>query len=125
MFMEAEGRRAVVTRRRRRGGLPMGVPGVRRAAPGGGSVNTRWQVFVVTALGVFMVYLDGTIVNIAFPAIGTTFAPAPPTELSWVLNAYSIVFAALLLGAGQLADRLGRRRLFFVGLSVFTLGSVL
>jgi EmrB/QacA subfamily drug resistance transporter len=88
-------------------------------------MSTRWQAFLVTALGVFMVYLDGTIVNIAFPAIGVSFAPAPPAELSWVLNAYSIGFAALLLGAGQLADRLGRRRLFFAGLSVFTLGSVL
>ena len=86
-------------------------------------MNKRWQVFTITALGIFMVYLDGTIVNIAFPAIGGTFAHASRPELSWVLNAYGITFAALLLGAGQLADRLGRRRIFFAGLGVFTLGS--
>ncbi|HVA91115.1 MAG TPA: MFS transporter [Chloroflexota bacterium] len=104
---------------------PAGLLESRRPTPGGTRMNMRWQVFMITALGIFMVYLDGTIVNIAFPAISGAFAHASRPELSWVLNAYNIVFAALLLGAGQFADRLGRRRLFFAGLGVFTLGSVL
>lgn len=87
---------------------------------------SNWRrVFLITALGVFMVYLDGTIVNIAFPAIAASFPGAARPLLSWVLNAYSILFAALLLGSGQLADRIGRRRTFFAGLATFTLGSAL
>jgi EmrB/QacA subfamily drug resistance transporter len=88
-------------------------------------MSHRAAVFAVTSLGVFTVYLDGTIVNIAFPAIRATFAGVSTAQLSWVLNAYSLVFAALLLAAGQWADRLGRRRVFFTGLLVFNLGSVL
>jgi EmrB/QacA subfamily drug resistance transporter len=82
-------------------------------------------VFLVAALGGFMVFLDGTIVNIAFPAIRAAFPGTSQADLSWVLNAYSTVLAALLLAAGRLADRFGRRRLFFSGLFVFTAGSAL
>ena len=88
-------------------------------------MSRRATIFAVTSLGVFTVYLDGTIVNIAFPAIHVTFAGVSAAQLSWVLNAYSIVFAALLLAAGQWADRLGRRRVFFTGLLVFNTASVL
>ena len=60
----------------------------------------RWQVFAVVSLGVFMASLDLFIVNIAFPDIARDFAGTEPRRLSWVLNAYAIVFAALLVPAG-------------------------
>lgn len=85
----------------------------------------RWQVLGVTSLAVFMVFLDGTIVNVAFPALHRSFPVTAPGALSWTLNAYSIVFAALLLAAGRIADARGRRRVFFVGLGVFSAGSAL
>src|SRR5215471_15422918 len=86
-------------------------------------VSRRWLVLFVTSLGVFMVFLDGTIANIAFPAIRRSFPDASLATLSWVLNAYSIVFAALLLASGRIADVAGRRRVFFVGLAIFCAGS--
>ena len=85
----------------------------------------RWQVLLVTAVGVFMTFLDVTIVNIAFPDIGASFPSASLSRLSWILNAYNIVFAAALVPAGRLADRLGRRRFFFLGVLIFLAASVL
>jgi EmrB/QacA subfamily drug resistance transporter len=86
-------------------------------------VSRRWLVLLVTSLGVYMVFLDGTIANIAFPAIRRSFPGASLATLSWVLNAYGIVFAALLLSSGRVADLVGRRRVFFAGLLVFCAGS--
>ena len=80
-------------------------------------LDRRWKVLLVTAVAVFMAFLDVTIVNVAFPSIREAFPDASLASLSWVLNAYNIVFAALLVPAGRLADLLGRRRLFFVGLA--------
>lgn len=82
-------------------------------------------VFAVTVTGAFMVALDLSIVNVAFPSITASFPGVRPATLSWVLTAYSVVFGALLLGAGRIADRSGRRRTFLGGLGVFTLGSLL
>ena len=82
-------------------------------------------VFAVTVAAAFMVALDLSIVNVAFPSIGRSFPTASPATLSWVLTAYSVVFGALLLGAGRIADRSGRRRIFALGLLVFTIGSLL
>jgi EmrB/QacA subfamily drug resistance transporter len=86
-------------------------------------VSRRWLVLLVTSLAVYMVFLDGTIANIAFPAIRRSFPGASLATLSWVLNAYTIVFASLLLSSGRVADLVGRRRVFFVGLLVFCAGS--
>ncbi len=72
----------------------------------------------------FMASLDVFIVNVAFDAIGHSFHGAALSDLSWVLNAYAIVYAALLVPLGRLADRFSRRTGFLVGLAVFTLGSV-
>jgi NTE family protein len=72
-----------------------------------------------------MAFVDATIVNIAIPSIAGQFPTAPLSSVSWVLNAYNIVFAAFLVGGGQLADLLGRRRVFSFALVVFTLGSAL
>lgn len=84
-----------------------------------------WPVFAVTVAGAFMVALDLSIVNVAFPSIKRSFPSVSTASLSWVLSAYSVVFGALLLGAGRIADRSGRRRSFQQGLAVFTLGSAL
>jgi EmrB/QacA subfamily drug resistance transporter len=78
----------------------------------------------VTAVAVFMSFLDVTIVNIAFPDIRASFPASSLSGLSWILNAYNIVFAAALVPAGRLADRFGRRRFFFLGLTVFLAASV-
>jgi EmrB/QacA subfamily drug resistance transporter len=88
-------------------------------------VKREWKVLIVVSLAVFMSSLDLFIVNIALPAIRRGFPGSSVGSLSWVLNAYSIVFAALLVPAGSLADRFGRRRAFIAGLIVFALGSLL
>jgi len=82
-------------------------------------------VLFSTSLAVFAVFLDTTILFVAFPSITTTFSGVQPTTLSWVLNAYTIVFAALLIPAGRLADRVGRRRTFLVAVVLFTIASML
>lgn len=82
-------------------------------------------VFVVTALGAFMASLDLSIVNVAFPALERTFSHDSRTGLAWVITGYSIVFGSLLVVAGRSADRLGSKRVFFLGLGIFCLGSAL
>src|SRR5215471_6461555 len=79
----------------------------------------------VLALAVFMSSLDLFIVNLAFPYIGREYHGNSLGSLSWVLNAYTIVFAAVLVPAGRWADRVGRRRIFVAGLIGFSLGSAL
>src|SRR4051812_36757504 len=83
------------------------------------------SVLLIASLGVFMAFVDATIVNIAFPDIALSFSGESVANLSWVLNAYNIVFAAFLLAGGKLADLLGRRRIFTTGLALFTLASAL
>jgi MFS family permease len=79
----------------------------------------------VLSLAVFMSSLDLFIVNLAFPYISRDYPGTSLSSLSWVLNAYTIVFAAVLVPAGRWADRIGRRRLFSGGLILFSFGSVL
>jgi EmrB/QacA subfamily drug resistance transporter len=83
------------------------------------------MVLVVTSLAAFMAFLDATIVNIAFPSIQHSFPEVSRPTLSWVLNGYNVVFAALLVPAGRIADLLGRRRVFYAGLLLFTTASAL
>jgi len=90
-----------------------------------GRIPREWKILLVTSVAVFMAFLDVTIVNVAFPSIAADFPSTSLADLSWVLNAYNIVFAAMLVPAGRLADRVGQRRLFFGGLWLFLLGSVL
>jgi NTE family protein len=80
-------------------------------------------VLAVASLGGFMAFVDATIVNIAFPDIERSFPHAGLSGLSWVLNAYNIVFAALVVAAGRIADLLGRKRAFRWGLVLFTSAS--
>src|SRR6478609_8800541 len=82
-------------------------------------------VVAVLAIAVFMSSLDLFIVNLAFPSISRDYAGTGLGTLSWILNAYTIVFAAVLIPAGRWADRVGRRRLFSGGLILFSFGSVL
>jgi EmrB/QacA subfamily drug resistance transporter len=82
-----------------------------------------WKVLGVCMAGVFVVVLDATVVNIAFPALSADFAGTTRAGLSWVLNAYAVVFGALLVTAGRLADARGRRRAFLTGLVVFAVAS--
>src|ERR1700759_5416009 len=86
-------------------------------------MQRKWLVLAVTSVAVFMSFLDATIVNIAFPSIRASFPGAGLGELSWVINAYNIVFASLLVPAGRLADRVGRKRLFLAGVALFLAAS--
>jgi NTE family protein len=88
-------------------------------------VSTPKAVLAVAVLGSFMAFIDATIVNIAVPNIRHEFPGSGLSSVSWVLNAYNIVFAAFLVGGGQLADLLGRRRVFSFALLLFTLASAL
>ena len=86
--------------------------------------HTRWWTLLAVCLGTFMLLLDITIVNVALPdiqqSLGSSFA-----DLQWVVDAYALTLASLLLTAGSLADMYGRRRLYLAGLVVFTGASVL
>jgi EmrB/QacA subfamily drug resistance transporter len=83
-----------------------------------------WKVLAVCSIAVFLVSLDVTIVNIALPKILEDFE-TDLAGLSWVLSAYNIAFAACLLTSGRIADRFGRRRVFFLGILTFTAASAL
>ncbi|HEY6496073.1 MAG TPA: MFS transporter [Trebonia sp.] len=82
-------------------------------------------VFAVVCAGIVCVNLDMFIVNVAIPSIGRSFGGANLANLSWVLNAYAIVFAALLVPAGRAADLIGRRAAFLAGMVVFGVASAL
>ncbi len=100
-------------------GSPQGSGGQQAARPGAGP----GAVFTVVVAAIFMSNLDLFIVNVALPSIGRDFGGASLAGLSWVLNAYAIVFAALLVPAGWLGDRTGQRRVFLAGIAIFTLAS--
>ena len=99
--------------------IPPVPPAARRRGP-----QPR-TVLAIASLGAAMAFVDATIVNIAFPDIARSFPDASFASLSWVLNAYNIVFAAFLVAAGRLADLVGRRRVFIGGLELFTVASAL
>jgi EmrB/QacA subfamily drug resistance transporter len=81
-------------------------------------------ILLVIAGAQMMVVLDGTIVNIALPSMGKYFDKSQ-TDMTWALNSYALAFGGLLLLGGRMGDILGRRRMFIVGLSLFTIGSFL
>jgi len=84
--------------------------------------RSRWTLLAV-ALATFMTYLDNNIVNVAIPAIERDLH-LTTSGLEWVVSSYILVFASLLLAGGRLADVWGRKRLFLIGLSIFTLASL-
>jgi EmrB/QacA subfamily drug resistance transporter len=85
--------------------------------------RNRWAL-VAVALATFMTYLDNNIVNVAIPDIQRELGLST-AGIEWVVSGYILTFAGLLLAGGRLADRFGRRRLFLVGLAVFTVSSLL
>ncbi len=85
--------------------------------------HTR-RTLTIASLATLATFLDTTVLYVAFPDITATFSDASAAKLSWVLNAYTIVFAALLIPAGKIADRVGHRRVFLVGSAVFTAASM-
>ncbi|MEM7271534.1 MAG: DHA2 family efflux MFS transporter permease subunit [Actinomycetota bacterium] len=82
-------------------------------------------VLGVSSLAVLTVFLDTTALFVAFPDLAQSFPEVSSAQLSWVLNAYTIVFAALLVPAGKVADRVGHKRSFLVGVGLFMAGSLL
>ena len=87
-------------------------------------IERKWWTLIAVSVATFMLLLDITVVNVALPSIcrelGASF-----TDLQWVVDAYTLTLAALVLTAGSLADRLGRRRLFGAGLAIFSVASLL
>ena len=89
------------------------------------SLSDAWKVLGLTSLAVFAASLDSTVLFVAFPSIRKAFPDVSAAQLSWVLNAYTIVFAALLVLSGRLADLIGRRKIFLAGVGTFTFASML
>ncbi len=87
-------------------------------------MDRKWWTLIAVCTGVFMLLLDVTIVNVALPDIETAFK-ASLSDLQWVIDAYALTLAALLLTAGSIADLAGRRIVFATGIVVFVIGSVL
>ena len=100
-------------------------PGAGAESAGIGRSHSAGAMLAVAVLGASMAFVDLTIVNISIPSIARSFAGSRLSGVSWVLNAYNVVFAAFLVGGGQLADVLGRRRVFMSALVLFTLASLL
>ncbi|HMM94963.1 DHA2 family efflux MFS transporter permease subunit [Phycicoccus sp.] len=94
------------------------------SSPSDGTGRRRWFGLVVISLGVSLIIVDSTIVNVAVPSIIDDLG-ITSTDAQWVQEVYTLVFAALLLIVGRLADRFGRRRLFALGALVFGLSSIL
>jgi EmrB/QacA subfamily drug resistance transporter len=90
----------------------------------GGAAARRWVALVVLCVGQLMIVLDATVVNVALPSIQRDLH-ADQASLAWVINGYLISFGGLLLLAGRLGDLLGRRRLFLIGVALFTAASTL
>lgn len=87
------------------------------------TATTPWGVFLVSSIAVFLVSMDGTMLYAAFGAVRAGFPGSTAADLSWVLNAYTVVYAALLVPAGRLVDTHGRRRVFLAGLALFLAAS--
>ena len=82
-----------------------------------------WPIFWVASIAVFLVSLDSTMLYAAFGALRAGFPEASAADMSWVLNAYTVVFAAMLIPSGGLADTHGRKRMFMVGVVLFLAAS--
>lgn len=100
--------------------VPASIPPA-PAAPG--SDARKWWTLVATCFGLFMALLDVTVVSVALPTMQRDLH-ASLADLQWVVNAYTLALAVLLVTAGRLGDLFGRRRVFIIGLAVFTAGSL-
>ena len=88
------------------------------------TTQNRWAALYVLCAGMLMIILDGTIVNVALPSIQEDLGFSQ-SSLAWVVNAYLIALGGLLLLAGRVGDLLGRRRVYLVGIGLFTVASLL
>src|ERR1051326_4362237 len=88
------------------------------------STDRRYLILTICCLSLFLVGLDNTAVNVALPSSQHDLK-TPVSGLQWTVDAYTLTLASLLILAGSLGDRFGRRRVFMTGLSVFTAGSAL
>ena len=84
-----------------------------------------WPIFGIASLATFLVSIDSTILYAAFNNIAASFPQANPVSISWVMNAYTIVYATTLIPAGGIADKFGRKRVFMYGVGLFVLASFL
>src|ERR1700693_6165327 len=87
------------------------------------NISRRWLALIVVCLGLLMNTLDQTIVNIALPTMQRDLH-IPQANLAWVIDAYLITFGGALLVAGRLGDLIGRKKVFLVGVTIFTAASV-
>jgi MFS family permease len=79
-------------------------------------VERGWKVLATTSIGSFMVFIDTSILNVAFRDVVQDFGQGSRTQLTWAFSGYSIAFAAALLTAGRAGDRWGRKRAYLLGL---------
>ena len=99
---------------------------IQAALPGAATADLRaspWPTFWIASIAVLLVSIDTTVLYAAFGALRQGFPAASPADLSWVLNAYTVTYAAMLIPAGGLADVHGRKRMFLLGAAIFLLGS--
>ena len=94
------------------------------ARPESSSQNS-WTVLGIASLATFLLSIDSTILYSAFNSIAASFPATDPTTISWVMNAYTIVYATCLIPAGGIADRFGRKKIFMYGVALFVLASFL
>jgi EmrB/QacA subfamily drug resistance transporter len=87
------------------------------------SENRKWWTLGAVAVGLFMIMLDNTVVNVALPSIQRDLGVGL-SELEWIVTGYALSFAALMLTGGKLADLMGRRRIFVLGIAIFTVSSL-
>ena len=86
--------------------------------------NRKWWTLASLTFALFMIMLDNTVVNVALPSIQRDLG-IDQSELEWIVTGYALSFAVFLLSGGKLADMVGRRRIFMIGLAVFTVSSLL
>src|SRR5271163_1098642 len=88
------------------------------------TLDRKWWTLIAVCIGIFMLLLDITVVNVALPDIQSSLHSSF-SDLQWVIDAYSLTLAAFLLTAGVVGDMFGRREVFAIGLTAFTLASLL
>jgi EmrB/QacA subfamily drug resistance transporter len=89
----------------------------------GPTYKNRWLILAVMCISLFMISIDNTVLNLALPSISGSLQ-ASTSQLQWVIDAYSLIMASLLITTGSLSDRFGRKRLLAIGLSLFGVGSL-
>ena len=85
--------------------------------------KNRWYVLFIMCMVLFIISIDNTVLNLALPSISTDLG-ASASQLQWIVDAYTLVFASLLITTGSVGDRYGRKKLLMLGLALFGLGSL-